>query len=279
VAQNTLDTPSLETSSEKSERASLDVKKIWRILAPKLFSLVNITALLTVAGFFVINSYLASFSKLFTFNISLPQYLAAGINLVLGTFAYILYLLLPGLGYGVLLGVGAIIVYAISRFWIKRSRRIHDLWDRFRRWWLPIYYWLRPGLRFLWSLYRLSAGALLTLIVILMGLVYGTYYYAQSPRMLGGGMPAAVILVFREDQPTQNSIWGFSINSSNARQSTPVQLLIELTDGVIVRDAATNIVTVVKSDVLQGIIDAEPLPTGLTSITPIPTQTLATPTP
>ncbi len=267
--QTTLDHQSPETKLEKSENNTLDVKKIWRLLAPKFFNLVNITTLLTVAGFFVIHSYLASFSKVFTFNISLTQYLAAGVNLVLGTVAYVLYLVLPGLGYGVLLSVALAVLYFVSRFWIKRSNRIHNLWNMLQRWLLPIYHWFCPLLRLLWSVYRLSAGALLILVVIVTGLAYGTYHYAQSPRMLGGGMPAMVILVFRENQPTQNPIWGFSINGSNARQSMPVQLLIELTDGVIVRDSSTNTIAVVKNDVLQGMIDADP----------VPTQTLAIPTP
>jgi hypothetical protein len=269
MVQNTVDHTSPETTSEKSERVSPAVKKIWWIVTPKLLNLVNVTALLTVAGFFVIQSYLASFSMLFTFRISVTQYVAAGINLVL---AIVWYIILPSLGYGVILAAGIGVLYLVGHFCITRSKPIHNLWDRFRNWWLPMYHRLYPYLRILWSLYQLVAWALFILVVISLGLVYGTAYYVQSPRMLGGGMPADVILVFREEQPTQTSIWGFPINSSNTRQSEQVQLLIELTDGVIVRYAATNTTTMVKNDVLQGIIDAD-------TVSGSPAQPLGTPTP
>ena len=116
------------------------------------------------------------------------------------------------------------------------------------------------------------------LFVILLSLVYGTFYYAQSPRMFGGGMPADVILVFREDQPTQNSVWSFPINSTNQRQSERVQLLIELTDGMIVRDPITGIAAIVKNDVLQGVVDAF-ASKNVSHPTVTPAQQLATPTP
>jgi hypothetical protein len=272
--QNTLEQPLPITTPEKSTHVLVDIKKIWRLLAPKLLNLVTVTTLLTVAGFFVIHSYLASFTRLFTFNISVTQYLAAGINLALALFWYII---LPILVYGVVLALGVAVLYLIGHVLIRRSKRIQHLWDKIHSWWLPIYHRLRPLFRFLWSLYQFIAGALFVLVLISLSLVYGTYYYAQSPRMFGGGMPADVILVFREAQPTQNSVWGFPMSGSNPRQSERVQLLIELTDGVIVRDAATNTATVVKNDVLQGIIDASP---GLSSITNATlTQTLPTPTP
>lgn len=265
--QNTLEQPLPIATPEKSQHVLVDIKKVWRLLAPKLLNLVAVTTLLTVAGFFVIHSYLASFTRLFTFNISVTQYLAAGINLALALFWY---MILPILVYGVILALGIAALYLIGHLLIRRSKRIQYIWNKIHSWWLPIYHHLRPLLRFLWSLYQFIAGTLFFLVVISLSLMYGTYYYAQSPRMFGGGMPADVILVFREAQPTQNSIWGFPISGSNARQSEQVQLLIELTDGVIVRDTATNRTTIVKNDVLQGIVDVA---------TATPSQTLATPTP
>lgn len=269
--QNTLEQPLPITTPEKSQRIHFDINKLWRLLAPRLLNLVAVTTLLTVAGFFVIHSYLASFTTLFTFNISVTQYLAAGINLVMAIISYILYMMLPGLGIGAIIAIGGAILYSAGHFCMVRSKRISDLWNWFRGWWLPVYHRLRPLLRLILTLNKLFLWTLVALMVIALGLVYGTYYYGQSPRMLGGGMPVDVILVFQEEQPTQTSVWGFPINKSNPQQSERVQLLIELTDGVIVRDVATNTTTLVKNDVLQGII-------GASTPTANPTYSLVSPT-
>lgn len=272
MVQNKLgENNTIQSKSEEVSRLKRDTKKIWQHVGPNLINLVNITALLTVAGFFVVQSYLASFSKLFTFNISVTQYLAAGVNLML---AIIWKLILPILGYSLVL----VSLYLLGKFCISKSKRVHTFWTSFLRPFLPFYRRIQRFLRVLWSLYQITASALFVLFVILLALVYGTSYYAQSPRMFGGGMPADVILIFREEQPTQNSIWSFPINSTNPRQSEQVQLLIELTDGVIVRDPSTGVVVIVKNDVLQGIIDA-PVSNIVSSPTATPIQLLPTPTP
>ncbi|MEO8391998.1 MAG: hypothetical protein ABI700_03310, partial [Chloroflexota bacterium] len=74
-------------------------------------------------------------------------------------------------------------------------------------------------------------------------------------------------------------VWGFPINSSNARQSEEVQLLIELTDGVIVRYVPTNTIMVVKNDALQGIIDAISVSSKAANPTVTATQLSSTPNP
>ncbi len=276
MIQNTADNPSPEASSQASKQDSFDAKKIWRLIAPKLLNLVTVTTLLTVAGFFVIHSYLASVSRLFTFNISLTQYLAAGVNMVLAIFwNYILPVIIGGL----ILALIFIGLYFFGRYCLNRSKRVHTLWVRVLSIISPLYQRLRPLLRAAWVVYQVFAWVLFGLLVIGVALIYGTYYYAQSPRMFGGGMPSNVILVFREEQPTQSSIWGFPINTSNPCQSDEVQLLIELTDGVIVRDTGTNRTTIVKNDVLQGIIDVDATSSNLTNIPTTFPKFIGTPTP
>jgi hypothetical protein len=275
VVQNTVDEKKPQPKSEEVFRLKFDVKKIWQSLVPKFVNLVNISAVLTVAGFFVVQSYLASFSKFFTFNISVTQYLAAGVNLVL---AILWNIILPVLLWSLILALGLLLLYFLGRFVLKRSKPVYNLWMRFLSYVLPLYQRLLSLFRVLWTIYRVFAGALFILLVIGVSFIYGTSYFAQSPRMFGGGMPAGVILVFREDQPIQNSIWGFPINSSNRRQSERLLLLIELTDGVIVSDPTTKATVIVKNDVLQGIIDA-PLSNNTSSPAATPSQLLPTPTP
>src|SRR5258708_18977649 len=68
------------------QNAATNKSLVRRILEQILLNVLNLTALLTLAGFFVINSYLGTFTTMFSYNISLPQYIAAGINLVLFAF-------------------------------------------------------------------------------------------------------------------------------------------------------------------------------------------------
>ncbi|MBI1280135.1 MAG: hypothetical protein GC179_18545 [Anaerolineaceae bacterium] len=276
MVQNTIDEKTPQPKSEKMSHLMFDPEKIWKQLAPKLMNLVNISALLTVAGFFVVQSYLSSFTSLFTFNISVTQYLAAGVNLILAIFWN---LILPVLAYSFILAFVLVFLYFLGRFSFNRSKRVQNLWTRFLSRILPLYQRLRLALRVIWAIYQVFAGGLFVLLVIGVAFIYGTSYYAQSPRMFGGGMPSEVILVFREEQPTQPSIWGFPINTATPRQSEPVQLLIELTDGVIVRDTATNKTIIVKNDVLQGIIDTHPVSSNPMTATAAPTQLSGTPTP
>ncbi|MEO8393346.1 MAG: hypothetical protein ABI700_10175, partial [Chloroflexota bacterium] len=195
---NTADKTLLDGKAHDIAPLRLDTQKTWLFLAPKLAGLLNFTALLTVAGFFVIQSYLASFSKLFTFNISVTQYVAAGVNLLLALFWN---LFVPPLVYGIVLALGFVALYFVGRFCLSRNQRLHHLWTELVGRLRPLYKRIHPIIRATWLLYRVIAGGLYILLVISLALVYGTFYYAQSPRMFGGGMPADVILVFREDQP------------------------------------------------------------------------------
>lgn len=262
-----------EGKNEVSSSSTSILKTVWQSLAPKLLNLVNASALLTVAGFFVIHSYLASFSNLSSYNISITQYLAAGINLILGMVWFIvegLIRALPTTGtWLAILSAFALLGYIA----ISTNKRIRQLWQRFLGQVQPLSHRISAIVQFLWTGYQIFV----LLILALFGFIYGTSYYGQSLRMFGGGRPTDVILVFKEDQPTQNSIWAFPINSKNPRQSEIIQLLIELTDGVIVRHSSTGMAVIVKNDVLQGIIDASPpLPDTPPVSTLTPTQFPAT---
>lgn len=266
----------LELEAGQRPPTHFSTKLLWHYLAPKLLNFVNITALLIAAGFFVIQSFLASFAQAFTFNISISQYLMAGVNMVL---ALVWNLVMPILLAGFLASLAIVALSLLGRFFHNRSKRVHNLWRRLADFIHPLYLRWRPKLRRLWAIYQIVVGALFILLIIMVAFVYGRTYYAQSPRMFGGGMPINVILVFSEEQPTQNSIWGFAINPSNARQSEVVQLLMELTDGVIVRDVATDTTTIVKNDTLQGIIYATSLSNNIMIATTTPTPPTPSSTP
>lgn len=225
------------------------VKAFAKALAPKLLNLVALSAILTIAGFFVVHSYMATFTSLYTFNISVTQYLAAGINWLL---ALLWYTILP-----VLLGALALVaaMSVIILLWLRALSSVAAL-QRLTRWLkqhvAPRVDRLRPILKVGWRVYQIIAWLLILAVVIALSLVYGVGYYSQSPRMVGGGMPATVILIFKEAQ--QNPIGIDIINPSNPLQSLPLELRIELTDGIMVREPQSGTVMIVKSDVLQAIV-------------------------
>jgi hypothetical protein len=264
-----------DTDQKGSGSSGHNSSKLLSLLVPTLFNVVNISALLTVLGFFTVHSYLASFSTLFSYNISVTQYLSAGINLVL---TMIWYIVVPILSYAVLglvvLGFMALLAYVLSRN--KRINQIGEsIFVRLR----SLFNGIKPVIKIMWAMLQAIATLLFVASIALVGFVYGTFHYSYSPRMLGGGAPSDVILVFREDQPIQNPIWPFPINPTNPRQSEQVQLLLEFTDGVLVRHSLNNVAVIVKNDVIQGIIDVSSVNNSATSPTITPTPIAGTATP
>jgi hypothetical protein len=175
-------------------------QSVWRTIAPQLVSLVNISALLTVLGLFTVHSYLATFTHLSTYNISVTQYLAAGMSLFLGLIAFLLvkglYPLLPLLPYMliILVGIGIRLVGRNRRLGIKDNSK------PFLRHQSRLVETIRSGIRFFERLNQVVVIVSLIGISILFGFAYGYGYYVQVPHMFGGGMPADVILVFKEPQ-------------------------------------------------------------------------------
>jgi hypothetical protein len=252
-------------------------------------NLLPLTTLTIIAGFFVINSYLARYTRLFTYNISASQYIAAGINLLLA----ILYYFFPIAAGSIVLALVLAIVFILwdkylAKIWSNiKARFFSNLEKRttsnsqnplYRLWLL-----IKSALTTLWNLSNRAAWVLLGGAIILLSFIYGYGYYASSPRMLGGGQPADVILIFKDE--IQPSEWSFAETTLNASQtpefskrSKKVKLLVELTDGILVQDEDAGVVAIVKNDVLNGIIEykaATPTvtTTGTLSPTPSPTMT------
>jgi hypothetical protein len=208
-----------DTDQKSSNPSGHSSNKMLSLLVPALFNLVNVSALLTVLGFFTVHSYLASFSTLFSYNISVIQYLAAGVSLVLTVIGVVF---LPVISYAilglVLLGFIALLGYLLSRN--KHIKQVGEsIFERLR----PVFNGIKPVVKALWTGYQAIATLLFVVIIALVGIIYGTSYYPQTLRMFGGGAPTEVILVFREDQPIQNPIWPFPINPINPRQSYDIR--------------------------------------------------------
>lgn len=243
-----------------------------KVLAPKLLNLVTLSAMLTFAGFFVVHSYMATFTSLFTFNVSITQYLAAGVNWLL---ALLWNIALPIFLYGLAIALIIIAIMFIWRLTISKIRVLEKWAQALVRRAAPMMIRLRPILRAGWLLYQIVAWFLLLVLVIALSVGYGIGYYSQSPRMFGGGMPATVILIFKE---AQNSTGVYPINPSNSMQSQPVEMLIELTDGIVIRELQKRTVLIVKNDSLQAMVDVGSPLIALSSQPQIPTMTMTTAT-
>jgi hypothetical protein len=96
-------------------------------------------------------------------------------------------------------------------------------------------------------------GLAVSVCVILGSIAYGALVYGQVPRWLGGGKPATVVLHF--DDTTGPQELGLTGNPARPAESETVDLLAELTSGVLVRDAVTNRVVAVDNRYLLAIAD------------------------
>lgn len=243
-------------------------RKLWESIAPKLISLVNLSAFLTVLGFFTIHSYLATVTQLFTYNISVAQYLAAGVSLFIALFWHLfsngIAPVIPWIGVIFLIGTVGYVIWRLVLRDVVQNASTQSLFQR----WQPVFKVIIALLRLLERVNQWVFTIGLLLICVLFGLVYGYGYYSQLPHMLGGGMPTDVILVFKEPQST-NAGWPFPINLNVPTQSEKVQLLFEFTDGLLVRDEGTRIAVIVKNDSLQAVMDASPaIIPGKSTVTP-----------
>lgn len=202
---------------------------------------VKLTGILIAAGFFVVHSYLESFTHLFTYKISIVQYLAAGISLCLyllfSAANYILshiQIFLCAVLFSLLLGY---ITFRFSPNWVKIVPHI------------PL---LRHAKRVFSVLSRLLwyfNWVFVVLTIILVALLYGPQHYATMPRSLGGGMPTNIKIIFKDDK---SAVWPFTVTSG---QSETVQFVMELSDGILVWDISQKVAIEIKNDAINGIVE------------------------
>lgn len=236
------------------------VKSVRGILSRFIVNLAIITTLLTVAGFFVVHSYLATITSLFTYKIDPIIYVASGINLVYGTLLalvdVIVFLIIFLFGCAILGFVIGIIKYWKRIFGPDKNKyEPLSFSERVKR--------FRSNLKSLF----IQAMIILLSFTLAYSPFYGQNAYKNSPRYLGGGQLADVILIFQ--QPDKLATMGLPIqmNPTYPAQSQPVELLMELSDGVLVRDPQTQIPVIIKNELIYGMIDAAP-PTPAATTTP-----------
>ncbi len=240
----------------------------WRFVSQQLLNLAVITTFLTIAGFFVVHTYLAKITGIYTYRIEAPIYIAAGINVILGTLAKVfapIISTIPGMILPVLGLVGIVILFdALSQQDNQAGRLI-------KRRFVPI------G-RFLHRLNNILFISLLVLLIAFTAVGYGydDYGYGYSEHVLGGGRPTSVKLIFREPGTIESLGLPLVQDPSEAAQSLPVDLLMELSDGVLVRDPQLGIPVVIRDELLYGIID---VPAATLTVIPTPTAIPPTPTP
>lgn len=240
------------------------LKSIRGVLSRLIVNFALITTVLTVLGFFIVHSYLDKFTNISTYHIDIPVYTAAGVNVVITiTIGIILWLREPII-FGVATGIILIFLALVAGFIIKSSQQVR----KFAQAVSPILEkYVFPILRLLLKLNNGLLFILLAIVAIKSGIDYGKNYYEHSPHYLGGGAPSDVILVFSQPDKLETMGLPIQINPTYSAQSQPVELLMELSDGVLVRDLQTQIPVIIKNDLLYGMIDAAP-PTPAATTTP-----------
>ena len=77
----------VESSANNTIPPIMSINEIIRFIFSNLAIFV---AIFTIAGFFTIQSYLATFSDMFSYNISISQYIGAGISFIPGFIFYLI---------------------------------------------------------------------------------------------------------------------------------------------------------------------------------------------
>lgn len=217
-----------------------------------LMTLAGISALLTILGFFAIHSYLASFTALSSYNVHITQYIATGINLFLFTSIFTLIVVVPGLV------VGYSLAYALKVLGnlLSRNSRISDFLSKFSHKILQVSH---RNIALIYIIHKVATVILIGVIawtVILLIVGYGRIVYPLMPRYIGGGMPSNIVLIFRESQSETDFGWPFKISTTNEYQSESVQLLMEFTDGILVRSTNQDIPVIIKHDQIRAVLQA-----------------------
>lgn len=277
-----------DQSSENSDgganekvNAATDWSSYWKpirlFLLRIVFNLALITALVTAAGYFVVHSYLDKITSLYTYKIDPIVYVTSGINMVIEVVGQ-----LPGLfqaiAIGLLIGaIGGLLGEIISflggnlyRF-ILGNRAVQTKPSQ------PT----QPDRRKRDALLTIRMSLLVLLILtvtilISLGVLYGQNHYENSPRYIGGGKPADVILIFSEPEKLATMGLPIAMNPTYPAQSQPVILLMELSDGVLVKDEHIQIPVIIRNDLLYGMVDADPPTASQPVATVLPTLTAAT---
>jgi hypothetical protein len=233
-----------------------------RIFLTTLTNAAAIVAILSMLGFGVLQGYLSSVTGLVIVNIDVRQYLVAGGGLFLNVAAIVSSPLILVILFWVLI-IGLFVFWGFQKTPVppEMPAGSRPNWRQRVNWVLDGLY-LRINQTSRWLAAFSFVIALFTTAVL-----YGVFLFGNSPQLLGGGAPSRVILVF--DQPQLDANWPFAINVDYPHQSEPIDMLMQLTDGVLVRDPTNLTPVIVRSAIIRAIIDANPRP----QLTPMPGTT------
>lgn len=232
---------------------SSGLKKFVREFIPKrLLTLAVLSIFLSVTGFFTVHSYLATISNMFTYRINPIIYIAAGASLIIVFLVVFILLLWQAITSAT---VFVIVILAIIGFGVlayRTNARFRAGADRV----IPfIHQKADPIFDIVFKANNVIAGIVLLIVLGVIGWNYGQGLYNRVPRYIGGGESASVILIFRPTDDILAFGFPFDTNPNAKLQSEPLELLMELSDGVLVRQPAIQVPVIVRDELLYGIMD------------------------
>lgn len=240
------------TDDKNSQTVSNGTKPEGKSNVAHLRDLLGYSTLLigavSIAGFITVTRYLEAQTSIISYDIAPQQYLAAGWGI----------LMVP-------IGIILVVYIATTLYWVwrenrKLTRESQSSKHTFRA---------TLGKVFRISINDVEAWIIFVVWIAVVVFFYTPFIYPNLPRSLGGGKPEHVILIFNDtNDPT---LWNLPIDSTGHR-TKPLLLLAEYSNGVLVKDDATGVISKVNNDVLIGSIDAEHTPTP--TATAIGTSTL-----
>ena len=242
--------------------------------SPKHFSLLNISvrlaAFISVLGYLVAINIVFQNTKFVSLNISPQSFLIFGGNIalisviIMGPFVLIFAFCI----YIIFLAISLHFAYGLN----KKYKIIYSLKISF----VSLIEFLKDliSTQWLWLLIFL----LMAVIAANSGRVFVPEQPSGSTNDTDTSIKSAMVLIFKEN--IDPLLWHLSVEPGEPRRTRPIQIIIEYTDGILVKDNLTGAVVKVDNDVLAGIVDdtsykSDALATPMTSPTPtiLPTPT------
>ncbi len=261
---------------------------------------VGLTAILSGAGFVIVNVHLSKFTDIQGLNISPDQYIFAGIGFVV--FGFI-----------------NLIVYICSEYMQNLNEKFKEFKPQTRYQWikkcfirllllflsiLPIIIFLRIlsflntstylvlelvsyvliyTIKFRKQIAKSLSGVtnkIILMVALLTYIIVGGYTYAESvyqfiPSYLVGGQPKTAIVVFKSEVDLNG--FGIAQNPTQKTHTQNILILADLRDGLLILDPTSGQVVAIKDESILGIYDdkvnTQYVVTATPTFTPSPTVT------
>jgi hypothetical protein len=208
----------------------------------------GLIAYITVLGFIVSTAILLRSTAIMSFAVYPQQYVVLG---VLFLFYFTIRIVIPLIIGTALIGFLVAFVYSM---WTKKALHLRSI---------AIISWQ--------AIHELVASRIVFWVFMIALALIAAFQPELVFPMPTTTQPKTVTLILKE--AIDPAVWHLQMVAGHPQSTQPVQILMEYTDGLLVRDVSTGIVIKISSDMIEGVVDNTSFPVTATPTSPPPTLT------